>query len=254
MTAESSNGESEIALPVWMDRWTDSMTKAYNAWMRAYNLDLLNTGILPLTHPYVRGCLTTYQTAHIALHVNFIDLQIFVGKKDISGREVSVSDYNMACAALRNWARSKAAKLAVLHCLDLVDSIFGNDCLYDAANDGALHRPWCLYLATITLWAYGYVLDGRCTRFDNINQGHGKTRFEYLHYMVRMRATLDSEDDDGESARSKTSALIELVIESLKDCSWELSEYQLGLFKKLILVLVQEAVTTLSKVLRPGRE
>src|SRR5690606_30176999 len=65
-------------------------------------------------------------------------------------------------AAMKDWAVTPDARRAVFFALRILratlmlNGIFEN---YDAARDFTLCRPWVIYYAALTVWAYGYLRD-----------------------------------------------------------------------------------------------
>ena len=98
-----------------------------------------------------------YHAAHIILNVEIIDLQIYAGASHIIGRPVTPGDYDRSRRIVRKWAHkdeSQAAAKAAWHAAQLLrDGIMNLD-NWDA-ND-VFHYPWCLYLATLTCWAFHF--------------------------------------------------------------------------------------------------
>ncbi|EPE36707.1 C2H2 and C2HC zinc finger [Glarea lozoyensis ATCC 20868] len=96
-----------------------------------------------------------FHAAHITLDVEILDLQIYAGARHIIGRPVTRTDYDRSRQILKQWVKpgkSRAAVNASWHAAYLLrDGIMNLD-NWDV-ND-AFHYPWCLYLATLTCWAF----------------------------------------------------------------------------------------------------
>lgn len=95
-----------------------------------------------------------YHAAQILLQAEINDLQIFAGASHIIGRAVSKQDRDSSRIRIYRWALPgslSAAKAASHAALLLRDGI----CRLDESDAGdAFHYPWCLYLATLTLWTF----------------------------------------------------------------------------------------------------
>jgi len=135
---------------------------------------------LPSIVKYTRSSLALYRIAHITLHTSILDLQILAGLSKLMGKlvrkEREISTQLRMCS---DWATSEGALKAVSHALKLLsetlfsskdgqdfilsrafgnqDMTYGHHQRMDYALDGILHGKWCLYLATLTLWAWGVV-------------------------------------------------------------------------------------------------
>ncbi|KAF2836187.1 hypothetical protein M501DRAFT_996898 [Patellaria atrata CBS 101060] len=95
-----------------------------------------------------------YHAAHIILNAEFLDLQIYAGARHILGRPVGRPDYARSQRVVKKWvadAPKSAAKSAWHGAHILRDGITNLD---DFDAMGLFHYPWCLYLATITCWAF----------------------------------------------------------------------------------------------------
>jgi hypothetical protein len=99
--------------------------------------------------------LAIYHAAHITLNVEILDLQIYAGANHILGRPVTRADYERSRRVVKDWAKpggSTPAARAAWHAAHLLrDGIMNLD-NWDA-ND-SFHYPWCLYLSTLTCWAF----------------------------------------------------------------------------------------------------
>lgn len=110
-----------------------------------------------------------YHAAYITLNVEILDLQIYASARHIVGRPVFPEDFNRSRRVLKEWAKpngdGRAAK-AVWHAAQLLkDGIMK---LENWDVDSAFHYPWCLYLASLTCWAFHFanVLDTSATSVE----------------------------------------------------------------------------------------
>lgn len=100
-----------------------------------------------------------YRAAHITLNVEILDLQIYAGARHIIGRPVTRADYDRSRRIVKDWAKpspggSTPAAKAAWHAAHLLrDGIMNLD-NWDVNN--AFHYPWCLYLSTLTCWAFHF--------------------------------------------------------------------------------------------------
>ncbi|KAI8957509.1 fungal-specific transcription factor domain-containing protein [Daldinia sp. FL1419] len=107
---------------------------------------------------------TVYHAAHTLLHSEFLDIQIFAGARHILGRSVQRTDFIRSEKVVKRWATSRAipnsenrdgstnAVAAVWHAAQLLQC--ASQTLVDFDSMGLFHVPWCLYLATLTVWAF----------------------------------------------------------------------------------------------------
>jgi hypothetical protein len=101
-----------------------------------------------------------YHAAHITLNVEILDLQIYAGARHIIGRPVTRVDYDRSRRIVKEWAKPKdgssttPATKAAWHAAHLLRDGIMNLGNWDVNN--AFHYPWCLYLSTLTCWAFHF--------------------------------------------------------------------------------------------------
>nr|OQO28031.1 hypothetical protein B0A51_02832 [Rachicladosporium sp. CCFEE 5018] len=95
-----------------------------------------------------------YHAAQLILHVEVLDLQIYAGAKHILGRPVAPHDYQRSRKLMKRWVSDDGPKAAVAasHAAHLLRD--GLTHLEDWDTNQTFHYPWCLYLATLTCWAF----------------------------------------------------------------------------------------------------
>lgn len=95
-----------------------------------------------------------YHTAHIVLNCEIRHLQTAAGAKAIFGHIVTPSDYEDSCKWVRQWVRNSldSAGHAAWHAAQLFHEGMLN--LKNWEVHGVFHYPWCLYIATLTCWAF----------------------------------------------------------------------------------------------------
>ncbi|KAI0173250.1 fungal-specific transcription factor domain-containing protein [Hypoxylon sp. FL1284] len=125
-----------------------------------------------------------YHAAHVLLHSEFLDIQIFAGAHHILGRSVQRSDFMRSEKVVKRWAATSGrgrrrqaevataateapnnnseyadddASTAAWHASLLLQTSLSSSSsatLIDVDSAGLFHVPWCVYLATLTIWAY----------------------------------------------------------------------------------------------------
>ena len=127
-----------------------------------------------------------YHAAHVLLNAEFLDIQIYAGARHILGRPVQRADYLRSERVVKRWAvvdnsespgfmddtggpkaagsarGNMAAAKAAWHAACLLHDASTNLDDFDAM--GLFHVPWCLYLATLTSWAFHHARPGRWNR------------------------------------------------------------------------------------------
>ncbi|KAI0012442.1 fungal-specific transcription factor domain-containing protein [Xylariaceae sp. FL0662B] len=159
-------------------RWQDRLGEAYEAWKTDFDRYYLRLSELTLGE-IRKGVLTeeakiqldvwrmayvmVYYAANVLLHSEFLDIQIYAGARNILGRPVQPADFRRSERVVKRWATSRVvqhgegidgsarAAKAAWHAAKLLDL---SDRLVDFNSTGLFHVPWCLYLATLTIWAF----------------------------------------------------------------------------------------------------
>lgn len=136
---------------------------------------------------------SVYHAAQALLHMDFLDIQIYAGARHILGRPVQQQDYIRSSRVVKRWASSssaaaaggrekQAAAVAAWHaaCMlydvvtanknntsQLGESSWSSSSAAETESQDAViqtnlfHVPWCLYLATLTCWAFHHARPSR---------------------------------------------------------------------------------------------
>lgn len=161
-------------------KWTTMMLKALDQWKNGldnalstasfYGAGLTRQGLTP--EPTV-----LYHLAYITMHIDILNCQILAGTELLLGRRVSRKELATATAYATSWASTAEARLAVLHSFKLLshtlvepwtqepesEPLSKKSTRYSARSDPCFYRPWCLYLAALTIWTYQYIVGERQT-------------------------------------------------------------------------------------------
>ncbi|KAI1451747.1 fungal-specific transcription factor domain-containing protein [Annulohypoxylon moriforme] len=159
-------------------RWQSRLAAAYEAWKEDF--DVFCMRLEGLTFAEMRNgavsenakieldvwrtaYVAVYHAAHVLLHSEFLDVQIFAGARHILGRSVQRADFMRSEKVVKQWAANvsqnpenanepAAAASAAWHAAQLLQN--ASQTLVDFDSMGLFHVPWCLYLATLTIWAF----------------------------------------------------------------------------------------------------
>ncbi|ANB11657.1 hypothetical protein AWJ20_4478 [Sugiyamaella lignohabitans] len=191
-------GEEEFSpTAVSTNNFVGIVSESYYGWLRHYRTAFITSNKLPFNHPYVLGCLTTYEFAHVILNTDIQRNQDFLQLLTSSSSSSANSSRAIkSCRVLCHWASSINAISALTHALDLIDMFLVSDIKYDVSKETAFHRPWCLYLSAITIWIFEY-FSGRNDRpryAENLSLSQ---------YLGRLRATLSRKGLDNRASLAK---------------------------------------------------
>jgi len=172
------------------DKWRGALTRAFDLWRQDFDRSLTRqTDTIP--GPYVysekkeehvvfKSRTVLHHLAHMAMHVDIVDCQIFARAKRLLGRTIGQQDLNSAQRRMKdNWAPTARARDATFYALRFLCTVLlpedpssttlsGNHVFensdppfdYSARDDVLLNRPWVMYFAALIVWSYGYALEG----------------------------------------------------------------------------------------------
>jgi hypothetical protein len=153
---------SGIAIGGNDESWQSRIARSYEAWK--VDFDIYSKDTLAALEPdaadkeefqrFSTANIAIYHAAHIILNVEIIDLQIYAGANHILGRPVMKADRERSRQTIHQWAKSGSipSALAASHGAHLLRDGARKLTNWDAGN--MFHYPWCLYLATLTCWAF----------------------------------------------------------------------------------------------------
>jgi hypothetical protein len=172
------------------DKWRGSLTRAFDLWKQDFDRSLARSSD-SIPGPYIytekkednivfQGRTVLHHLAHMAMHVDIVDCQIFARAKRLLGRTIGSQDLNSAQRRMKdNWAPTAKARDATWYALRFLCSVllpeesvnshvqsgFINDppFNYSARDDPLLNRPWVMYFAALIVWCYGFALEGPTT-------------------------------------------------------------------------------------------
>ncbi|KAJ6031054.1 hypothetical protein N7540_001786 [Penicillium herquei] len=219
-----SSGEGEGSqdfAPEKIPSWKNEMSRALSAWSNCLlalqpSLCLIAAGPL-------------YRMAQITLHVKVTDLLTLAKEhKHVLGLQTS-ENYTQARARMYAWASSDSAREAVGFSLLLVRETMFSGQPYRAQEDRIAPRPWCLYIAVLTLWAYGEMKQDTCT--SNQDNYRGATAEEY---MIQMTQSLERGFKDPIQVNDMV-GLLGATRDALANCRWELLQEACQVLENLSL-------------------
>jgi len=209
------------------DKWRSSLTRAFDFWKRDFDDSLNKAAVSTSTAPYDSSNFANgkvlddddsmsrtvlHHLAHMAMHVDIVDCQIFAGASRLLGRSITPQDYAGAQRRMReSWAPSARARDATFYALMFLRSVLlprdddpnnlkasdPNDesasFNYEARDDFLINRPWALYFAALIVWSYSYALDGALNNPYTLSNEQEKIR-DLQGYLRRVGNIASPED------------------------------------------------------------
>ena len=229
------------------DKWRGTLTRAFDAWKTEFDKSLrggdgadpylLESADQGEANLVFESRIVLHHLAHMAMHVDIVDCQIFARAKRLLGRAIGTQDLNSAQRRMRDiWAPSAKARDATYYALQFLCSVLLRGDAggrqpgggfeqqlqpYSALDDVLLNRPWCLYFAALVVWCYGFALEGPC-----VGAALPATRQEQVQQMreyLREYGNIDSPDSlQVKKGLNKNSALLTVLKEAFDETRWEL--------------------------------
>jgi hypothetical protein len=145
--------------PDLVGAWKTRMARSYDLWKADFDADCMAmkleqradlrkfTGLKTATN-------VLYHAAHITLNVEILDLQIYAGAPHILGRVVTTADFERSHRNVTRWVNEdpRSASKAARHASSILQDAIMN--LNDWDDTDVFYYSWCLYLATLTCWAF----------------------------------------------------------------------------------------------------
>ncbi|KLJ08038.1 hypothetical protein EMPG_16501 [Blastomyces silverae] len=145
--------------PNLVGAWKARISRSYDLWKNEFDADCMNMKLNQTSNPRKFVGLKTathvmYHAAHITLNVEVLDLQIYAGAPHILGRVVTAGDFERSQRVVTRWLNEdpRSAAKATRHASYILQDAIMN--LNDWDDTDVFHYPWCLYLATLTCWAF----------------------------------------------------------------------------------------------------
>jgi hypothetical protein len=241
------------------DNWRKILLKAFDDWKISFDKAI---GTMDPTadssgqrggfNGPIHSASVLYHLAHISLHVDFVDCQVYSGAKRLLGRKVSTRDYANAVTRMVTWANQTATRHAILHAFKLLHCVLVDTRSQKKRNTGFVshpgsanepvsshyslrseadpHRPWIMYYAALSIWSFvralgGYGVPGRGMQVSNMSSG-GNTYRRMVSYLANV---------------ASLSELSEEMAGNLADGLPELLEAMHGIFAPANSELLREA-------------
>ncbi|TDZ19477.1 Zinc finger protein klf1 [Colletotrichum orbiculare MAFF 240422] len=208
------------------DTWKRILLHAFDQWKASFD-SAVGTSDTPdsqgqpsIANGPIHSASVLYHLAHISMHVDLIDCQVYAGAKRLLGRKVSTRDHQNAVARMRTWANTRSTGHAVSHAFKLLSRVLvdvkgsrrrsvnsasmmeSSLVTYSCRSDPDPHRPWIMHYAALTIWCFVQALG---VPMRNVPSGSPVDVARYLAYF----ASLD--DFNEETARNLNDRLPELL-------------------------------------------
>ncbi|POR33778.1 Zinc finger protein klf1 [Tolypocladium paradoxum] len=156
------------------DNWRKMLLKAFGNWKESFDVAMSDSitdapGHQPVPNGPINSASLLFHLAHLSLHADIVDCQVYAGAKRLLGRKVSARDYTNAVKRMCSWAKQASTRHAILHAFKLLYQILvdphprrrnnphtphSSVVQYSIRNETDPHRPWIMYYAVLSIWAF----------------------------------------------------------------------------------------------------
>lgn len=232
--------------------WKDLLSKAYDRWKTDFD-SYCHDAALASTDPgdasasewsaFSAAYRAVYHAAQALLHMDFLDVQIYAGARHILGRPVQQQDYVRSSRVVKRWASNsrERAATAAWHGAGMLRDLMTGDGSSDPSGPSKpimesphltslFHVPWCLYLATLSCWAFHHAKSTRRgrledeTHFDDDDDSDGSdeivwdSKKEMDDLVAAMAGPM--RDVMASQGRRRTNGLVWVVADVLSKVRW----------------------------------
>lgn len=233
--------------------WKDLLSKAYDRWKADFD-SYCHDAALASTEPgdasasewsaFSAAYRAVYHAAQALLHMDFLDVQIYAGARHILGRPVQQQDYVRSSRVVKRWASNsrERAATAAWHGAGMLRELMTGDGGSDSGGSGKpimesahltslFHVPWCLYLATLSCWAFHHAKSARRGRVedeghfdddDDDSDGSDEIVWDSKKEMDDLVAAMAGSMRDvvASQGRRRTNGLVWVVADALSKVRW----------------------------------
>lgn len=222
-------------------KWRGPLIRAFDHWKADFDNALAsnrNTNIGP--YPWsskqdeeivFESRTVLHHLAHMAMHVDIIELQIFARAKRLLGRNIGAKDLRDCSRSMKDrWAPTAKARDATFYALHFLCTVLNPDTgnnpgydppTYSARQDVLMNKGWVLYYAALTVWSYAFALEGP-------SQTHlpSEDRREQIRamrvYLRRMSKVKSPEDLKLVTGFNECAGMLQVLQLTFADTRWEL--------------------------------
>ncbi|GAA5975392.1 hypothetical protein JCM11641_004251 [Rhodosporidiobolus odoratus] len=205
--------------------WRDMISSAYNLWKQRLDEALVTAS--PATTQLLRASISLYATAQITFSIDIHELQIYAGAETAAGLIVSPPVFHATEQRIRVWASSREGRASTWHAVHFLRSCLQHWRQSTADLAGCLHHRWTVYIAFLTVYAFGRSTSGApappATNYQESS----------MHYLDAMCTATP----DGLLAVSGKQNCLELAIivqEYIRDTRWELVQDAARILERLV--------------------
>lgn len=236
------------AFQSWRDDFDQSMDKNWEPFSTLYQASATRNNEI-----IFESRIVLQHLAHMATHVDIVSCQIYAKAPRLLGRIISSEEYFSVMSRMREtWALKACARHATFFALKFLTLTLvrvppattdprsasetleiGEEPEYSARDDFLLNRLWALYFAALTVWTYGFALDGPVTNVPALNTFE-QEKCDMRRFLQRVGGLRSPDDLENMRDRNSCIGMLLVLQRMFKKCRWELIHEAASLLENCI--------------------
>lgn len=242
------------------DNWRKMLLRAFDNWKGSFDVAMSDSmsespGQRSIPNGPINSASLLFHLAHMTPNVDIIDCQVYAGAKRLLGRKVSARDYANAMKRMIAWAKLGSTRHAIYHAFKLLYRVLVDPnqrrrnspdrsgyaaVRYSMRSESDPHRPWIMYFAVLTIWAFVQALGrsvGKPLSLDSPNLA--STTYERMaEYLSRVAALPELDERSAGMLHDGLPDLLDVMVGILEEADTDLlleARERLQVCKEMIL-------------------
>lgn len=246
-------------------KWKGDLTRFFDNWRNDFDRSLAQS-IQPLYGPYhwserqSRDIVFESRTvlshlAHMAMHVDIVDCQIFAQANRVLGRDISLLDHKHVCRKMKDkWVSTAHARDATYYAIQFLCEVLlqkdtspqpnhhqSDYISYSARDDVLMNRSWVLYFAALVVWSYAFALEGPCKTRMPSEDPHEQVQ-SMRAYLERMREVKSPDQLVFVTGFNECAGMLQVIRQTFSTTRWELLQEAANLLRNCITLISGQKV------------
>ncbi|KAH6611536.1 zinc c2h2 type domain-containing [Trichoderma cornu-damae] len=230
------------------DGWRKMLLRAFDDWKGSFDVAMSDPiaeapGHRGIPNGPINSASVLYHLAHISLHADIVDCQVYAGAKRLLGRRVSSRDHSNAVKRMSAWSGQGSTRHAILHAFKLLYRVVVDPrprrrngprapehaaIRYSVRSEPDPHRPWIMYYAVLAIWAFVQALGrppGKGFPPPTSPLGHERRRSSYarmVEYVSGVAALPELDERACAVLHEGLPDLLDVMVDILEEADTEL--------------------------------
>ncbi|EHK42075.1 hypothetical protein TRIATDRAFT_295810 [Trichoderma atroviride IMI 206040] len=226
------------------ETWRKLLLRAFDNWKGSFDIAMSDSisdapGHRGIPNGPINSASVLYHLAHISLHADIVDCQVYAGAKRLLGRKVSSRDYTNVIKRMSTWSNQGSTRHAILHAFKLLYRVVVDPhprrrnsphppehaaMQYSIRNEPDPHRPWIMYYAVLAIWAFVQALGrppGKGFPLPTSQLGHSSYA-RMVDYVSSVAALQELDEQSSAVLYEGLPDLLDVMVDILEEADTEL--------------------------------